>query len=188
MAFDPSIVQPFDTLDVPEHLTAVIHLPKAIQEQLRTFAQSLLEKEPSLLVVKPENYHITLAAAPIDTPVNQFKELAQQALRAQPIEVNLAGVVLDASVVAIPAFPESNALYEARKQIADALGEPLPEGPRSELGWISLARFSKPPARAMADLALHEIHREWGKLPLASVSIYRTNNKHLEGAVRIATA
>lgn len=186
-AFNPAEVKVFDTLTVPERLTAVEHIPNAIQNKLASLAYTLHKQDPSLLLVKPENYHITIASAPIETGVDQFKAITEEALRKQQIELDLSGLLLDSEVIAAVAYPKEQELHAVRKQIASALGESSPESPRSELGWSSIARFTQPPSREMVSLALREIRKEWGHFTIDSVAIYKTTNKHLDGAEEVAT-
>lgn len=185
-AFNPNEVKAFNTLDVPEHLTAVVHIPSAIRNKLAKFAYALHEQEPSLLLVRPENYHITIASAPLETGVDHFKEVIGEALHKQKFELDLSGVLLDPEVIAAVAYPNGQELYAVRKQIFSALGEAVPEEPKFELGWASIARFTQPPSRSMVDLALREIHREWGHFNVESAVIYRTANKHLDGSEEVA--
>lgn len=185
--FNSAAIEPFDTLEVPEHLTAVALLPTQIRESLAQFSRALHEQEPSLLLVEPENYHVTLAAAPAGTDHHRFMELIEDVLRGRPIELDLSGVVLDPVVVAVPAFPKEHELYEARQHIAKGLGEAIARGPKTELGWVSLARFSQPPSVAMVGVALRSIQQDWGQIQITSVSVYSTAHKHLDDATKIAT-
>lgn len=185
--FNPQEIEPATTLEVPEHLTAVIPLPVAIRKELARFAQSLYEQESSLLLVNPDNYHITLAAAPLKTGSEQFSKQIEDALQGRQIELDLSVVFLDPAVIAVAAFPKGQELYETRQQILNGLGEAIEQEPRTELGWVSLARFTRHPSVAMVDVALQSVQREWGQIQVDTISIYSTANKHLDGATEVTT-
>lgn len=184
-SFDPNQVKLFKNLKTAEHITAVIHIPEAIRESLSSFSQELSKKYgSSLWLVDPQRYHVTLGWTPVGVDTDLFLQKTEQALQ-QLSDFTFAGVFIHSESISIPAHPNGNELYEARKILSSATGQHLEPVTKNEIGWCSIARFKTSPPPQLIDIVKTNLLQNWGKMTITSLSVYKVSDKQLDTAVEI---
>jgi hypothetical protein len=172
-------VKILSTLDVPAHYTISHIIDIQLATKLHEISLKLKTLDNSLILNKPENYHITLFWKGMDSQLEEKTDSIKEIIEAASLEFNVEELLFGPLGVSVKFYPRNESFVDARTKLYQLTETPIIIDERFVTTWVSLAAYSQVPQDSVKKFVQENSKINFGVYKNDTLTLYISTNKGL---------
>lgn len=182
----PEDVKYLKTLEVDPHYTIVHVLKSSLIDKVHDIALKLKKTDTSLIINKPENYHITLFWKGLDSKLEEKTDEIEKLLAKNVFEFDIEELLFGPLGISLKFYPKTESFVNTRMDIHNLTNTPISINERFVTTWIHLATFSQIPNKKIRQFVLENSNISFGSYKVDKFTLFISTNKGLDNPTKIA--